>query len=309
MTRFIASDKLKFHPKNVSEFLESGFSTPISAQFQITNRCRYRCLYCYKILNEKESEVTDRFIERLKSLGVKSIVLTGGEPVIYKKFSEDIPRLAEHFQLGIVTTLCKYQPLLETDFEWVKVSMDTVDEVKFKEIKRGEGLKDILINLEKLYSRKRATTPLGTQIVLTDMNNTKSDLIKFIERVSDICDYIQIRPIESVDPYIYKQSDYDFINHLKDTYSKITISEKFKLNQKPKACLARWSKLLINVDHDIMLCCNQSQERIGSIYEHDILEKSKKIHIDFKKCHHSCIMSANNYYLEGIINGRHKDFV
>lgn len=309
MTRFIASDKLKYHPKNVADFLENGFADPISAQFQITNRCRYRCIYCDKVLNEKESDVTDKFIDRLKELGLKSIVLTGGEPVTYTKFEHDIPRLSEHFKLGLVTTLCKYQPLLETNFEWVKVSMDTVDELKFKEIKRGSGLKDILNNLEKLYARKRDGMPLGTQIVLTNMNNAKSDLVKFIERVSDICDYIQIRPIESVDPYIYELSDYEFIKQLKDTYKNVTVSDKFTLNQKPKSCPARWCQLLINVDHDLMLCCNRVEERIGNIYEKDIIEKSKYYEINFEKCYHSCVMAGNNHYLEGVISGRHKEFV
>jgi len=307
--RYIASDKLKFHPRNVAEFIETGFSSPISAQFQITNRCRFRCVYCDKILNEKESSVTDRMIERMKELGIKSLVLTGGEPVTYSRFAQDIPRLSKEFKLGLVTTLCEYQPLLETEFQWVKVSMDTVSELLFRQIKRGSGLKDILKNLETLYTRKQNGMPLGTQIVLTKMNNAKADLVKFIERVADICDYIQIRPIESVEPYVYDQADYDFIKQLKETYNKVTISDKFFLNQKPKSCPSRWCQFLITGDHDVMLCCNRDKEKIGSLYDPDLLEKSKNFVVDCDQCYHSCVMAGNNHYLAGILTGKHKEFV
>ena len=66
MTKIISSDKLKYHPKNVAEFIDTGFSSPIAARFQITNRCRYRCIYCEKVISNSESKVTDKFIDRLK---------------------------------------------------------------------------------------------------------------------------------------------------------------------------------------------------------------------------------------------------
>lgn len=309
MSKYIASDKLKFHPRNVAEFLETGFASPISVQFQITNRCRFRCIYCDKVLNDLESVVTDEFIARLLSLGVKSMVLTGGEPVIYRKFREDVPRLAEAFKLGLVTTLCEYQPLVETHFEWVKVSMDTVDDKTFRKIKRGPGIARTLNNLEKLYRNKRPDMPLGTQIVLTHENKQGGDIQEFIERVQDHCDYIQIRPIESVELYEYSESDYELLERIKDQYPKVTISDKFWLNQTPTNCHARWSQMLIDVDHNVMLCCNRVEELIGSIYDEDIIEKNRQYQVDFSKCYRSCVLSCSNNYLDGVLNGKHKDFV
>jgi MoaA/NifB/PqqE/SkfB family radical SAM enzyme len=309
VTKFIASDKLKYHPRNVAEFLDTGFSSPISVQFQITNRCRFRCVYCDKVLNDEESTVTDKFISRLTELGVKSIVLTGGEPVIYRKFAEDVPRLAEAFKLGLVTTLCEYQPLLETHFEWVKVSMDSISDETYRKIKRGPGIAKVLENLEKIYRNKRSDMPLGTQIVLTHENKDSGEIEAFIERVYDHCDYIQIRPIESIELYEYGYDDYRMLEEIGARYHKVTISDKFHLNQTPTNCHARWSQMLIDVNHDVQLCCNRVEERIGNIYDEDIIEKNRQYRIDFRKCYRSCVLSCSNHYLEGVINGKHKDFV
>jgi MoaA/NifB/PqqE/SkfB family radical SAM enzyme len=309
MKTYISSDKLKYHPKNVAEFLETGFSSPISAQFQITNRCPFRCVYCDKVHDEKETVIDDRLIDRLKELGVKTLVLTGGEPTIYRNFDHDVRLLAKHFKLGLVTTMFKYHPILETHFEWIKVSMDTVDEEKFKEIKCGLGFKRIMGNIEKLYHRKQSTCPLGTQIVLTNENKTKNEIVTFIETMSPICDYIQIRPVEDLELYPYSEDDFTMLIELKEKYKNLSISDKFYLREKPKSCPARWSQLLINVDHEVMLCCNRVTDRVASIYDIDFLEKSKNHKIDFQKCYHSCVMAGNNHYLNSLQNGVHKDFV
>lgn len=309
MNQYISSDKLKYHPEHVAEYLKTGYSGPISAQFQITNVCPYRCVYCDKVLNDEESEVTDAFIDRLKEIGIQSIILTGGEPVVYKKFQEDIPRLAEHFKLGLVTTLCKYQPLLEDSFEWVKVSMDSVNKMKFRKIRNGGGLNQILKNLDRLYKNKSKYMPLGTQIVLTNENKSMEEMVEFIETVYNSCDYIQIRPIESVQLYKYEDRDYENLETLKKLYPKVTISDKFQLNHKPVSCPSRWSQLLINKDHDVMLCCNRVREKISSIYDDDFMEKMKSYKFDINKCYRSCVLSGNNAYLDSIKNGKHKEFV
>jgi molybdenum cofactor biosynthesis enzyme MoaA len=309
MKKYITSDKLKHHPERVYEWLQTGWSKPITAQFQITNVCPYRCVYCDKVLNDEHSHVSDLFINRLKELGIKSVILTGGEPVVYDKFEIDVPKLEESFELGIVTTLVKYQPLLETHFQWVKVSIDSVDEKIFKEIRQGGRLKNVLVNLEKLYSQKKETTKIGTQIVLTHENKTEKNLNEFIKRLYDICDYIQIRPIESLQPYHYTESDYDLIKSLEAKHKKIIISDKFNYNFKPKNCPSRWSQIFINSKHEIMLCCNRSTEKIVSIYDIDAENKIKNYQLDTRRCFRSCVLSGNNHYLDSLKNESHKNFV
>jgi molybdenum cofactor biosynthesis enzyme MoaA len=309
MNKFIAPDKLKYHPRNVAQFLDEGFAMPISAQFRITDRCRFRCVYCDKPISNSDSHVDQRFIDRLLSLGIKSIVLTGGEPVLYSAFDKDIPFLASYFPLGIVTTLCDYRPELEEHFEWVKVSMDTIDDEKFRKIKGNGGLSSILANLERLNKKRKTRCKLGTQIVLTDDNKSYNEMRDFVIRVQEHCDYIQIRPIESEEKHIYTPSDFANLRKLQANFSKVIVSSKFHMNEKPTACPARWSQLLISSNHDVLLCCNRQNETICSIYDENLYDKMRDFKFSFEKCQCSCVMSGNNAYLESLLRGEHREFV
>lgn len=309
MRTFIAGDKLKYHPSNVAEYMEKGFSTPICVQFQITNKCPFFCIYCDKIINSDESEINDKFINRLNELKVKSIVLTGGEPVLYSRFNEDVPRLSQYFKLGLVTTLIEYKEELQENFQWIKVSIDSVDELKYKKIRRNNKLKQVLDNLQILWNRKNPFTKIGTQIVLTDDNKSKDDLENFIKTVYEKCDYIQIRPIEAITPHEYTVQDIEILLELRQKYEKIILSEKFYYRCKPIHCKARWTQLTIDVNHNVLLCCNRIHEKIGNLYDENLLMKNKDYKIDFSKCYTPCIMSSNNYYLDSIENGIHKDFI
>lgn len=309
MNKFIAPDKLKYHPRNVAQFLDEGFAMPISAQFRITDRCRFRCVYCDKPISNSDSHVSERFVERLVDLGVKSLVLTGGEPVLYQQFAKDIPFLAEHFPLGIVTTLCEYRQEIEECFEWVKVSMDTIDDEKFRRIKGNGGLPAILENLERLNKRRKKSCKLGTQIVLTDENKSFGEMRDFVLRVQQHCDYIQIRPIESKEKHVYSEEDLVNLQRLKHAFPKVIVSSKFQMNDKPTSCPARWSQLLVSSEHDILLCCNRQNERICSLYDEDLFEKVRDFKFSFDECQCSCVMSGNNAYLDSLLKGEHREFV
>jgi molybdenum cofactor biosynthesis enzyme MoaA len=242
-------------------------------------------------------------------LGVKSLVLTGGEPVLYQQFAKDIPFLAEHFPLGIVTTLCEYRQELEECFEWVKVSMDTIDDEKFRRIKGNGGLPAILENLERLNKRRKKSCKLGTQIVLTDENKSFGEMRDFVLRVQQHCDYIQIRPIERKEKHVYSEEDLVNLQRLKHAFPKVIVSSKFQMNDKPTSCPARWSQLLVSSEHDVLLCCNRQNEKICSLYDEDLFEKVRDFKFSFHECQCSCVMSGNNAYLDSLLKGEHREFV
>jgi len=307
--KYISSDKLKHHPDRLAEYLATGFSRPINAQLQITNRCPYRCVYCDKKLNNDESDINKKLIDRMISLGIKSIVLTGGEPTIHKEFSKVVSDLKQHFDLGLVTTLYKYHQELEDSFKWVKISLDTIDNEKYQSMKNGPKIGPILENIERLYKNKNKSVTVGIQIVLTNENKSSDDIERLIDRVIDHCDYIQIRPVESVELYPYTQECHFMLQILKDKYGKIIISDKFNLFHRPNNCNARWSQITVDIDHNVLLCCNRVNDTIGSIYDCDILEKYKNFKIDFSKCYVPCVQSGNNYYMKNLGKIDHINFV
>lgn len=113
----------KFKNKNVKE-----------VYWHITQRCNLACEYCYNKanLNKKEepliSEI-EEIADKLEGLGVKSIVLTGGEVLIRKDIVDICQRLARRFNLTLLTNgtlLHKYYNILEYVNNLI-VSLDTMD--------------------------------------------------------------------------------------------------------------------------------------------------------------------------------------
>ena len=58
---------------------------PLMVQIEITQKCPFRCPQCYNRWTTKSMALSDviRHVDQAKSLGVKRIVLNGGEPLFY----------------------------------------------------------------------------------------------------------------------------------------------------------------------------------------------------------------------------------
>ncbi len=88
-----------------------------SVHWEITWRCNERCIHCYnpgaahlphekpeRDTNELSTEEVFRVLEELKALGVFSITLSGGEPMLRSDFWEIVSKMREMgFQVGIYT--------------------------------------------------------------------------------------------------------------------------------------------------------------------------------------------------------------
>lgn len=73
----------------------------------LTNRCNFRCEHCFREEASKEDlplELLERCLPTLRAIGVHTLALTGGEPILHPRFSELLERCAEHgFRIGLVT--------------------------------------------------------------------------------------------------------------------------------------------------------------------------------------------------------------
>jgi len=145
-------------------------------RLSVTDRCDLRCFYCmpdgFTDYEEPEEWLSFAEIERVIAsftrLGVTSVRLTGGEPLVRK----DLPLLAKRLSalpglkdLSLSTNavkLGKYaEALHDAGISRINVSLDTVDPEKFKKITQGKlskvidgllaakaaGLKPIKINM------------------------------------------------------------------------------------------------------------------------------------------------------------------
>jgi cyclic pyranopterin phosphate synthase len=148
------------------EQLTDGHGRAIGdVRISVTDRCNFRCQYCMPAEGlpwlDRESVLTFEELERitrvLSEMGVSSVRLTGGEPLVRR----DLPRL-----VGMLAALPEVEDLalttngflLERDAEALvkagidrfNVSIDSLERDRFYRLTRRDALPQVLAGLEAL---------------------------------------------------------------------------------------------------------------------------------------------------------------
>ena len=127
----------------------------------VTDRCDFRCTYCMSenmtFLPKKDLlslEELDRLCSAFVEQGVKKIRLTGGEPLVRKGIMTLIESLSRHLKSGAMeeltlttngSQLAKHAAeLAQHGIKRINVSVDTLDEAKFRQITRWGDLPKVL---------------------------------------------------------------------------------------------------------------------------------------------------------------------
>jgi GTP 3',8-cyclase len=126
----------------------------------VTDRCDFRCTYCMSenmtFLPKKDLlslEELDRLCSAFIAQGVKKIRLTGGEPLVRKGIMSLVESLSRHLKSGAMeeltfttngSQLAKYaHELAGHGVKRINVSVDTLNEQKFREITRWGDLSKV----------------------------------------------------------------------------------------------------------------------------------------------------------------------
>jgi cyclic pyranopterin phosphate synthase len=128
-------------------------------RISLTDRCSLRCTYCMPAEGldwlTRTERLSDDEIVRLAGvfvgLGVTSMRLTGGEPLVHRSVVDVVGRLAAltpRPELSLTTngiTLDRFAaPLLAAGLDRVNISVDTLDRERFRELTRRDRLDDVL---------------------------------------------------------------------------------------------------------------------------------------------------------------------
>ena len=135
-------------------------------RISLTDRCNLRCFYCMPEdgidLMEKPSIMTLEEIisitKTFKELGVNTVRLTGGEPLIRKNFEYLIRSLAD---LGVTLKLTTNAILLdryldlfeEVGLKRINISLDTLDKARSVFITKRDYYDQIMTNIQEAVSR------------------------------------------------------------------------------------------------------------------------------------------------------------
>jgi radical SAM protein with 4Fe4S-binding SPASM domain len=142
----------------------TGSGGPKSLWLQITSRCNMTCSYCYmNATRDSHDALTFEQIQRVfataKRLGVQTMLISGGEPTVVKQLPDILrsSRLDYGFSTALVTNgsgitddLARLLAELEIH---TQVSMDTIDEEGFAQIRGLPILPRIKTNVLKMMSQ------------------------------------------------------------------------------------------------------------------------------------------------------------
>jgi cyclic pyranopterin phosphate synthase len=161
----------------------------------VTDRCNFRCFYCmprqgFKWLPHSEIltyEELLRLIAVFSREGIKSVRITGGEPLVRKGI---VGFIAAVKALGVIqdislTTNGSLLPemaysLKKAGLDRVNISLDTTDPAAFAKITSGGNINDTLQGIKRAF--EAGLTPVKLNVVLTEVL-TEEDISYFVKLV------------------------------------------------------------------------------------------------------------------------------
>jgi len=325
---YIKPSKIFYHPDRIAAYIKGEEIQPISLKLYLTEKCNLSCKYCvYKSrISNKEMPLSVAYqtINRIQELGVKSIVLTGGEPTLYEDFDRVTKYVRQkNLELGLITN--GVQPQSIEDFVWVRFSVDTINQETYRRIKGHDHLADVKDTINEAIQEKKTKslqTTLGVQMVVTEENYR--EILEFIEYFSDFkLDYCLIRPVENA---WYKPEELKCIEEQLDIAAKTKHNIPVMINQ------GKWNEIrnnykksydgcpgakfigAVGVTGDFYICCTWMKEpkaKYGNLTDRRILEKRDPVlkKFNYNKCPVGCQGSLINKALTDFNQAQHRNFI
>lgn len=161
--------------------LIDNFGREISyLRVSITDRCNYGCIYCkpeerFEFIPHEEilryEEIVE-IIEEAVNLGVTKVRITGGEPLARKGVVDFIKKLREIKKLEDISLttngffLSEYaEKLKDAGLNRVNISLDSLQELKYKRITRGGSLEKVLKGIESALKARLLPIKINTVLI------------------------------------------------------------------------------------------------------------------------------------------------
>jgi GTP 3',8-cyclase len=185
--------------------------TATDLRISLTDKCSLRCTYCMPAAGldwlPKDQTLSDDEIVRLTGiflgLGVRTVRLTGGEPLVRPGVAGLIGRLAglsPRPELSLTTNAIALaelaEPLAASGLDRVNVSLDTLDRETFRQLTRRDRLPQVLAGLAAAYQAGLA--PVKVNAVLMPGNLAEApDLLSWALRSGYRLRFIEHMPLDA----------------------------------------------------------------------------------------------------------------
>jgi cyclic pyranopterin phosphate synthase len=199
----------------------------------LTARCNLKCIYCHhegevKPNGEIPDEMVTSVVRAAAELGVRSLKLTGGEPLLRKNLAGLIAQMPPELNISLTTNgiyLAEQAfDLARAGLDRVNVSLDSLDPEKYRAITRGRmgDLEKVLDGIDAAIDA--GLLPIKLNVVVLKENEAEIPaLIDFCRKRGLIAQLIQLMDLEhrgisgdidSIEQHLSAQADSVFIREM-----------------------------------------------------------------------------------------------
>jgi cyclic pyranopterin phosphate synthase len=192
--------------------LADAFHRPITyLRISVTDRCNLRCVYCMPEeglpwIDKREILTYEEIAEIVRAaakVGVRSIRLTGGEPLIRKDLHHLVAMISaipgiDDIALSSNGLLLaeQVQDLVAAGFTRVNVSLDTLREDRFATIARRPGLDRVLAGIDAAFAAGLGPIKLNC-VVMRGQNDDEIGAFAELTRTRPLAvRFIEVMPVE-----------------------------------------------------------------------------------------------------------------
>jgi MoaA/NifB/PqqE/SkfB family radical SAM enzyme len=254
---------------------------PETITFRITSKCTFNCSYCYgpKKIRDLSLNSLKKIFKLFARNGVKSIVITGGEPMLRQDFGEIICQLKKHrFKIFLDTNgifFFKYKSLINKKVAVLGLPLDFPGiKRSFRNEEQAENVIKILKYYQKIKNKPKIK--IGTVVTkknINYLNELASKLLKYKIDTWKIYQFIPIGRNASRNRKKLEISTKLFLREtrkIKNQYAKLINIVVSKRNDRARAyfMLDPNGKVIMPIDNG-KYCQNLN---VGSVFDKNIIK-------------------------------------
>jgi cyclic pyranopterin phosphate synthase len=176
-------------------------------RISVTDRCDFACTYCRPSRNDGYAEQRlsregwRAMFEGLRRAGITRVRLTGGEPLISPDILGVVGELAAmgFEDLALTTNASQLerlaQPLKDAGLHRLNVSIDTLDEDRFRRMTRGGELQPVLRGLDAAVRAGFSNIKLNTVVLRGDNDDELEALLLWAWERRFLPRFLEVMPI------------------------------------------------------------------------------------------------------------------
>jgi len=180
-------------------------------RISVTDRCNLRCVYCMPevgmTFQPREALLTFEEIERVAKaayeMGVTSLRLTGGEPLVRKNLVNLVSRLSTlgFKDLAMTTNAMLLAPVIQSladaGLKRVNISCDSLREERFNAIRRRGDLNTVLRAMDAVEAAGLSPLKINVVILRGENDDEILDFATFARDTGRVVRFIEFMPLDA----------------------------------------------------------------------------------------------------------------